>query len=624
MCGIAGCITSDIRLIPNSTFSRMKDSILYRGRDSQGEWTDGKHVYFFHSRLSVIDITTGHQPMIDVSGRYVIVYNGEIYNYIELREEYKKHGAAFNTQSDTEIILEGFKLKGPEVCIDLNGMYAFAIWDCLQHKLFVARDRLGKKPLFWTAIGGALYFASTLDAFHEIQGWSNQLSNANIIIYQTMGSFWDDTTVYKNANALPAASYAFVTIHDLKPTISKYWHLDFSFKSKNKLGELMEEYEEILTDAVKIRLRSDVPIALSFSGGVDSGTIAALCTRKLNKTVKAFTIDYHTDEDTSEDVLNARQVAEHLGVELHFINYDYRAKLIDDLDKAYSFYDQPCQHLPLVYLFRLYEEIKPYATVTLSGNGADELFTGYIGDQKVRQKDIIMYAARWLRPFVMKTRFEHYFRSPFPWVFKELLIRQARAFDCDMMTAYKVDSIIDRFANEAIGCSVKSVLDMKMFYNIFCSTIGSNYILSDISGLAAQVEVRSPYLDYRVVEFAAKLPHHYKVGNIFRSSLNKYLPKLYYAKHVPKRLAWSKKKGLSYNISFADYIEKNPESSKLFSTSHNAIARAGLNPKNCRTALSRYTASTSKGKKPAPTDSKTLINSFLLGRWLMLNKGLTV
>ena len=624
MCGIAGCITSDIRKIPNSTFSRMKSSISYRGRDDQGEWTDEKHVHFLHSRLSVIDITTGHQPMIDVSGRYVIVHNGEIYNYIELKTEYKKRGSVFNTQSDTEVILEGFKLKRQDVCGDLNGMYAFAIWDCRKNELFIARDRLGKKPLFWASVEGALYFASALDAFKGIPGWSNQLSSANIILYQTMGAFWDNATAYKYASSLPAASYAFIRLQDLKPDIYKYWHLDFSYKSQNKLSDLIDEYEDILTDAVKIRLRSDVPIALSFSGGVDSGTIAALCSKRLNRTVKGFIIDYHEERDVSEDVLNAKQVAKHLGIELHFINYDYKEKLIDELDKAYQFYDQPCQHLPMVYLFKLYEAIKPYATVVLSGNGADEIFTGYIGDHAIRQKDIILNAARCFRHFFTKTRFGHYLNSPFPLIFSELLIRQVSALNYSRIITDELDDIIRRLANEAIACNINSVLDMKMFYNIFCSTVGSNYILSDISGLAAQVEVRSPFLDYRVIEFAAKLPHHYKIGNVFTSSSNKYLPKLYYEKYVPNHLAWSKKKGLSYNIRFSTYIKNKLESNKMFSTSYDAIDRAGLNSKNCRSALSKYTNSILKGRKPASADSRSVMNSFLLGRWLMLNNTLSV
>jgi asparagine synthase (glutamine-hydrolysing) len=199
-------------------------------------------------------------------------------------------------------------------------------------------------------------------------------------------------------------------------------------------------------------------------------------------------------------------------------------------------------------------------------------------------------------------------------------MRQARVFDDNPAVSAEVDGAIRRFAETAMQANAESVLDMKMFYNICCSTVGSNYILSDISGLAAQVEVRSPFLDYRVVEFAARLPHRFKVGSLFTSRCNKYLLKFFYEKYVPKRLAWSRKKGLSYNIRFSKYIEGDKRAGKLFSDAYDAIDHAGLSSKSGRAALGRYMSSLSKGAKPAPFDSRTVMNSFLLGRWLMLHR----
>ena len=164
---------------------------------------------------------------------------------------------------------------------------------------------------------------------------------------------------------------------------------------------------------------------------------------------------------------------------------------------------------------------------------------------------------------------------------------------------------------------------MKMFYNICCSTAGVNYVLSDISGLAAQVEVRSPFLDHRVVEFAAKLPHKYKIRNVFSSNFNKYLPKLYYERHVPKDFAWSRKKGLAYNIKFSDYMRMKSDSDRLLSASVDAVDRAGLDSKYRRTIYNKYIASIAKKVKISPADSRVMMSTFMLGRWLMLNAGLT-
>lgn len=181
----------------------MRDAILYRGRDAQAEWSDGKNIQIFHARLSIIDLKTGGQPMQDAPGRFVIVFNGEIYNYRELRQAYLKAGAVFRTESDTEVILEGFRLKGARVCEDLNGMFAFAIWDTRDKQLFLARDRLGKKPLFWANLGGMFCFASTLDAFREMPGWQSVLSPSAILYYGITGTQAKGRTIYDLANALP-------------------------------------------------------------------------------------------------------------------------------------------------------------------------------------------------------------------------------------------------------------------------------------------------------------------------------------------------------------------------------------------------------------------------------------
>lgn len=616
MCGILGLVGLDIRAISNSVITGMKQAILYRGKDDHGTWTDEHRVYLNHTRLSIIDIKGGHQPMTDISGRYVIIYNGEIYNYIELKNEYEKRGAQFHTNSDTEIILEGFKLKGEDVCIDLNGMFAFAIWDKLKQKLFIARDRLGKKPFFWMIFNGIFFFSSVLDAFNYVPGWNKRISRSSVTLYQVMGSFIDNMTIYEDVYALPPASYAFVIPRNIQPSIHKYWQFNFFAKSRKKLSDLLEEYEHILTDAVRIRLRSDVPLAVSFSGGVDSGTIAAICYHKLHVLPKCYTIDYHTENDHSEDVMNAERVANLLGIEWEFINFDYHNKLFGDIDFAYQFYDQPCQHIVLVFLFYLYEIIKKYATVVLTGNGADELFTGYIGDELVRQKGIVLQMIRFLRPFFVGRRVSPFLRLSLPEAFAKVLKKQSHAIVKDNDTTEKVRTAFDKFADDASDCGAETALDLKMYYNLFCSTIDANYRISDISGLAAQVEVRSPYLDYRLVEFAARLPHRYKVGNIFIARKNKYLPKLHYQKYVNK-FAWNDKRGLGWNMRFGNSIARNSNLILAFKNSFDAVDQIGFSTLNARNALRNRISAELYGKKCSANDSKIMMNVFMLGKWLL-------
>lgn len=626
MCGIAGFIAEEIGLVPEKTIAQMRSSIIYRGRDDQGEWNDGQHAHFLHTRLSIIDLATGQQPMWDTSGRYVIIFNGEIYNYKELRQEYAKRGAHFRTQSDTEVILEGFKLKGAKVCNDLNGMFAFAIWDCQDKRLFLARDHLGKKPLYWCSYGGVFYFASTLDAFRAIPGWNARLSSSSIVLFALLGNFPEDTTIYQNASAIPYASYCFVKPGQIDVSCERYWRMDFSSKSAHKLGDLIDQYECLLTNAIAIRLRSDVPLALTYSGGVDSGTIAALCAKKLNTTLHCYTIDYHTPNDPSEETINAERAAKHLSLPWHYIHFDYHHDLLADLQDTYQYYDQPSNQLPLVYSQRLYEAIKPYATVVLSGNGADELFTGYIGDEKKRQRDLVLRSLRWIRPLLglpLSLAQKHsdlgkkdFFRKalyaalPVPLAFTESFLKQASLIDNNPDTVAAVKRVFTKMASEATKSGIDSMLDFSMFLALVCSTSDSNYRLPDISGLATQVEVRSPYLDYRMVEYAACLPHRFKVGNLFSPTHNKYLPKKYYENMVPPDIAWSRKKGMGSNLRWDRNIIQDSRFEKAFRDAYTVLDQNGIETKRFRSAWNQYRAGEQQ-------NGGLMMSGFMLGNWIL-------
>jgi asparagine synthase (glutamine-hydrolysing) len=616
MCGIAGYMSRAAIAVPEKGRQTLRDAILFRGRDAHAEWSDGRHVHFSHARLSIIDLKTGGQPMHDASGRFVIVFNGEIYNYRELREAYRKAGAVFRTESDTEVILEGYRLKGAAVCNDLNGMFVFAIWDTLEHRLLMARDRVGKKPLFWTVLGGLFCFASTLDAFRELPGWQSTLSPSAMLFSSIVGSFANGRTIYKQAFALPPASHAVVRLDgDLQPKIETYWRPVFGQKSRRGLPDLLDEYETLLSDAVNIRLRSDVPIALTFSGGVDSGTVAYIATRKLGQKLDCYTIDYHTDADQSEETIIAKAVAERLGLSWRFIHFDYHRDLLASLADEYRYYDQPCQQLGLVYSGRLFKAIKPHATVVLSGNGADELFTGYLGDEKVRLRGYAVDALKFLRPILRHSNASPYLRMSLPEAYAEGLVATAAS-------GHVSDDVFDAFAADARGiaaraleCGAESALDLKMFVSLAYSGADSNFRIPDISGMTAQVEVRSPFLDYRMVEFAARLPHRFKVGNVFAAGRNKYLPKVYYARHVPEDIAWSRKKGMGWNLRWDRSIANDPNFAIGFDQAWTAIDRIGMDTTRFRAAKNSYVADVHGGAEFSG-HARLMMNGLMLGSWL--------
>lgn len=619
MCGIAGHIAAE--LVSRSSFAdAMRTAIRYRGRDSEGEWSDGRNARLFHSRLSIISLEDGDQPMTDVSGRFAIVFNGEIYNYIELREHYRRLGAQFRTSSDTEVIMEGYKLKGPAVCQDLNGMFAIAIWDKIERRLFLARDRLGKKPLFWMRQGEHFYFASTIDAFTAIPGWTGRLLQSAIALYGRLGSFPDDLTVYEQVRALPPASFASVELPALDVQPVKYWRVTFPATRKSNFDLAAEEYEAVLTDAIRLRLRADVPLALTFSGGVDSGTIAALATKRLGTQLKCYTIDYDVEGDRSTETEIARRTAMHLGLDWQYLHYDYKKSLFTDLVDAYQAFDQPCNHVPMAYSQRLYNMIRPYAKVVLSGGGSDEIFTGYVGNEAQFLRDQVRRSVSWL-PKAVRRALPGWLVAPIERIErrKDDFARLQRSYLRGGVAQFAEDDPavrqIESIVTDLLEAGVNSHLDLLQFVSLRYYGAAANFLLPDITGLRAQVEVRSPFLDYRMVEFGAALPGLFKVGDGGDPNSVKYLPKKVYAKFVPDEIAWAPKKGMAMNIRFYEGFASDMRLDRASKEALTRIEEAGIDAQGFRTAWAKFSEELRAGRSMFST-AGTAVAGFMLGMWL--------
>ena len=614
MCGIAGFFGMADEALADGMKKSMLQAVRYRGRDDEGFWRGGSTT-LVHTRLSIIDLTTGHQPMHDADSRFTIVFNGEIYNYIELREAYAKAGATFRTNSDTEVILAGYRLKGENVCSDLNGMFAFAIHDRESDGLFLARDRLGKKPLYWCQIGGVFCFASTLEAFRALPGWTDGLDRDALAFFCASGFFRGDETVYSAARILPPGCWMRLSSREPRPAVRSYWQIKIpAVKAAGSLYALTDEYEALLTDALRIRLRSDVPLALTFSGGVDSGTLAALCAARLNVHPHCYTIDYHTDRNPSPETELAQRVAAQLGLPWTHIQFDYHRDLLADLDDAYANFDQPCTQVALVYSRRLYETIKPYATVVLAGNGADELFTGYVGEGRQAQAGALLDLIRPLRSVARKLRLPPIFSQPVPRLFADRLQKRTSASGVwDDAVCHGASEL----AEEALACGAESALDFKMFLSLRYSGADSNFRLPDISGLAAQVEVRSPFLDYRIVEFAARLPHRWKVNSLWHRPRTKYLPKRYFERYVGGKVAWGPKRGMAWNVQYGVSAARDPKYRAACHSAYDAVEQFGLPAAQFRNALDAHTDYLKNHNPPSPFGT-AMMTGFMLGRWLTL------
>lgn len=616
MCGIAGVTGPALRAFGSRVLDPMREAILFRGRDQQGEWTDGEAAFLCQARLAIVDVEHGQQPMRTDDGRYTLVFAGEIYNHVELRRELEAEGAVFHTHADTEVVLQGYRLRGPGLCRDLNGMFAIAIWDAVEGELFLARDRLGKKPLYWWHAGETLAFASTLDAFPSLPGWRGEVSAANVSIYTALGAFPGERSVYTDAYSVAPATWLSVRPGERPYRVERYWWPDFSAKSREPLDRLEQRYEELLVDATRIRLRSDVPVALTFSGGVDSGSIAWACAKRLDTQLECFTIDYDTPEEPSGERAVAEAAAAHLGLPWRHIQFDYRRHLLDELDEAYSYYDEPCSQLALVYAHRLYHEVKPFATVALSGNGADELFTGYRGDEQMRQRDVIAAIGRPFRPLLrLSSRVPALLRLPPADALAQTLTVLADA-RTDAAVRDELETAAAALAADVRAANVTTWLDLKMLMSMLWTNRDGNFRLADTSGLAGQVEVRSPYFDHRMIEFAARLPHRYKVGSLRSPDRNKFLPRRFYARHVPPEVATAPKRGMAANLRWDVALTEEPAFEERFAEAYDIVEAAGLDDTGSgRAAWRAYNEALRSGGDVGAHGGR-MMAGFMLGMWL--------
>lgn len=634
MCGIAGIFSENFPKILPSLLDQYKRALLYRGRVEQGAWGEDRPIVLLHTRLPTIDAATGQQPMLDVTERYVIVLNGEIYNYKELRQNYLAEGAQFRTNGDTEVILEGYKLKGPDVCLDLNGMFSFAIYDRQEETLFMARDPLGKKPLYWTVHQDTFYFSSTLDLFLSIPDWDATLSHSSMALYSILGGFPEDKTIYKHAFSVPYASYIFITAPKKIPNPVRYYRLNFGKKLNLSRASLLDQYETLLEQAISIRLRADGPVQLAFSGGVDSGTISAICKKKLFTDVRCHTIDYDTPEDKSADVQGAKEVSRRLDLDWGFTQFDYHQDLLRNLPSSYANYDQPTNQLAIVYYQRLFRAMKPYGTVILSGNGCDELFTGYLGDEKQRQFDIFLGLIQFVQPVLsaldgwstkkfsaysdLMEKVWPYMAHSIPSAARNQLTDRLKSVVSDNKILGEAAEVVSRITQEIEESEIDNLLDLRMFLALTCSASEANYRVPDITGLTEQVEVRSPFLDREVVEFAARLPHKFKVGAVFNPLHNKFLPKAYYERYVGEDIAWSPKRGLGWNISWDKSMQINPTFHSAFDHAFDTLDSHSIDSTIFRSAWRKY-LKTPIDLARYSSASGTVMNGFMLGSWFLRN-----
>jgi len=377
MCGIAGFVdlwdATSIRSAEERAVSldRMCRIIRHRGPDDQGVMLK-PGVALGMRRLAIIDLVTGHQPISGEDGSVTIVFNGEIYNFQETKPKLEARGHTFKTHSDTEAIVHAYEEHGPACLKELRGMFAFAIWDDKAQSLFVARDRAGKKPLYYTTTSsGTFVFGSELKTLLEHPDVERELNPLALDAYFTLGYVPDPLSIFRNIHKLPPGHY--LTFTKGRVDVQQYWDFDFREEPKRSEADYVAELRDLLDESVRLRLISDVPLGAFLSGGIDSSTVVGLMARHMGQPVKTFSIGFH--EDSYNELEYARLTAKKFGTDHHefFVTPDICA-IVDEL--VWHF-DEPFADSSAIPTYMVSKLARDYVTVILSGDGGDELFGGY-------------------------------------------------------------------------------------------------------------------------------------------------------------------------------------------------------------------------------------------------------
>ena len=585
MCGIAGFWnisrqfgTDKLRYM----IQQMSDTLLHRGPDDGGSWIDAEEgIALGHRRLAIVDLSPfGHQPMVSADGRYVIVFNGEIYNFLELQRQLKSLGHRFRGHSDTEVMLTSFSQWGLVGAIKrFNGMFAFALWDRQERVLHLGRDRLGEKPLYYGWSGQTLLFGSELKALKAHPHFRGEINRDALALFFKYSYIPAPYSIYQGIYKLPPGTILTWNGKDVHPKPVPYW----SAKEIAELGvaepflgseqEAVTQLETLLLEAVGLRMVADVPLGAFLSGGIDSSTIVALMQAQSSQPVKTFSIGF--DEDAYNEAPYAKAVAQYLGTdhtELHLTSKD----ALGVIPKLPVLYDEPFSDLSQIPTFILSQLTRQQVTVSLSGDGGDELFAGYnnyFGGRRIWQKigwipsRLRLTAARiltssspqtWNRRLAnLSSLLPAKLKQPTPgdklhWIAEILAVSDAQALYTEMVAHWQerkglviggLDSVT-AFSDRQQWAQLPNFTQQMMYLDTVTYLPDDILVKVDRASMGVSLEARIPFLDHRVVEFAWRVPLSMKI----RNDQGKWLLRQVLYKYVPQKLIERPKMGFGVPI----------------------------------------------------------------------------
>ncbi|HYG12397.1 MAG TPA: asparagine synthase (glutamine-hydrolyzing) [Pyrinomonadaceae bacterium] len=562
MCGIVGIVDRRRRAVDEAVVGRMCEAIRHRGPDEDGFY-HGEGVGLAMRRLAIIDLKSGQQPMHNADRTAWIVFNGEIYNYKEVRARLEELGHHFHTDCDTEVVIHAYDEYGAECPRHLRGMFAFAIWNERTEELFLARDRVGKKPLLYARVDDGLVFGSEFSALLQHPQVGREVNREAIHYYLTFMCVPAPLTAYRDIHKLePGHTLRYTRDGQIKT--ERYWQPDFSRKTRMSEEEAGERAVEILREAVRVRLMSEVPLGAFLSGGVDSSAVVALMSEVSSAPVKTFSIGFE-EQDFSE-LHHARRVAEHVGAEHH--EFIVRPDAMEVLPTLVEHYGEPYADSSAIPTYYVSRETRRHVTVALNGDGGDECFAGYERYAAMKLAGKYRGVPGLLREGLIKPAVALYPTSE---------TRRSRARDLkrflDAASLPTVErymrwvSVLDTPAKDALytddfrremaahnaadfiapwfaHANGAGLVDASLLADTMTYLPNDLLVKVDIASMAVSLEARSPFLDHHVIEFAASLPENLKL----RGLTTKYLLKRVLAKLLPAENLQRRKMGFGVPI----------------------------------------------------------------------------
>jgi len=556
MCGIVGIISKN--KISKGDVEAMNNSIIHRGPDSSGFYFED-NIGLAMRRLKIIDLSGGDQPIRNEDGKIMVFFNGEIYNYRELRKELIRKNHKFKSKSDTEVLIHGYEEWGITGLFDkIEGMFAFSIYDKEKNKMYIARDRFGEKPLYYFKNKNSFYFASELKALIKFEDIPKKVDPNSLFHYLAIHHVPGENTIFERIHRLRAGFFLEINTKNLEMNNIQYWKLE-ERKIFDSFGDALKKTRELVEKAVRERMMADVPVGAFLSGGIDSSIMVGLMARH-NFNLKTFSIGFEKSEfDESEF---SREVAEHFKTDHHhFVFSD--ADALENLPEVIKYMDEPIGDQALLPVLLLSKEASKYVKVVLGGEGADEIFAGYDYYRSYVNKRSLRSILNILRKkpeeFIDEKKCET--SSGFPLISN--MKDRLNLIDKSCHENINIKLREDKLAINKWMAKIKDSLKKAQFTDIYSWLIDDLLIKYDRMAMAASLEGRAPYLDSELAEYVFNLPTNYK----WCRNQSKYILREAFNDILPSKILTRKKHG--FNLPMSDWLRGNLKKELLMSSNLN-------------------------------------------------------